>query len=324
MRYKNNGAIEIMKSLVHRGLLCGLVTSLIGASIAGAAGGSVESIYFKASVTPPVFHIPEALQASEPMLRMGLGSVAEVNLVMGALKVGGGQLGLSENAEANLVSLLSVSYGRIAADPGFAKTPSALAYCFSATKQKLGHYFIARPAGAVSEPPCIVVLHGDGGNLQLYVWALKDAFPEAVVLAPSWSSTWNGGSPTYLRDMLTDARKRTGLKLSRPWLIGVSTGGDGGFSIYNNLSTEFAGYVSIAGVPSQAVAKQLGKSLNILMVNGTKDPFLPIASARKRIALAKSRVPGLVSKELDGGHFLLLEKRRKVVDLIRAFMSPKK
>lgn len=298
----------------------GLMVAVSLASLAAtAAARPVESCYFKASRTAPVFQVPAGLEAAEAVLRVGLGAVPEADLVQGALRLGGGAMGLSPAQQRSLSSWVELSYGQLMVSPAFAVMPSALPYCLATERQRNGHYFMMRPDGAASNVGCLVVLHGDGGNLQLYTWALQGAFPKSVILAPSWGGSWDGGSPVYLREMLADARKRSGLNLSKPWLVGVSAGGDGGFAIYQQSINQWAGYISVAGLPPSAIAAKMPATSKLLLISGTQDSFLPIATARKAAAFIRKRVPALLHREVDGGHFLLIEKRRQTAEQVRAF-----
>ena len=49
--------------------------------------------------------------------------------------------------------------------------------------------------------------------------------------------------------------------------------------------------------------------------------MVPIKIARKQAALAKTRAPTLVIKEVDGDHFFLLSKPKETFDAIRTFVN---
>ena len=85
------------------------------------------------------------------------------------------------------------------------------------------------------------------------------------------------------------------------------------------MPSAFEGYVCIASAPESQVARHLRRDLQILMLNGTTDRMVPIDVARRQAALARERVQTLRSKELDGDHFFLLEKREDTFDVIKSF-----
>jgi predicted esterase len=289
---------------------------------AHVAPGAVESARFKTAVPPPACRLPNPVKGSEKLFRFGLQTLPEGLLVVGALVLGSGDLGLSANQSTNLTPLVADVYSKIYADPAFANVPSALPYCFSPTKPTSGHYFLYRPEKMPANPTCIVFLHGYGGNFQFYTWVLKQEFPDAVILTPSWGISWHRGSTTYLKEMLADAERRTGVRFDKPWLMGISAGGRGGFNIYNQMPSQFRGYVCIANAPETRVARSLRNDLRILMLNGTQDEMVPLHIARQQAQLAKRRVPTLSYQEINGNHFFLLSDRQSTFGAIREFMAP--
>lgn len=253
---------------------------------------------------------------------MGLQTLPEGLLVTGALQFGGQTLGLSCGQSANLSELLTNAYSHIYADPAFTNVSSALPYCFSVQTHTNGHYFLYHPKDMPPEPKAIVFLHGYGGNFQFYIWALKEAFPTAVIMAPSWGVSWHRGSSQYVKDMIRDCEERLGIQIKRPWLMAISAGGRGGFALYNQMPTRFHGYVCLASAPETSVAQNLRQNLKILMLNGTNDPMVPIGVARQQAALAKRRVTRLELVEINGNHFFFLSHRDEMFGIIRRFMGP--
>jgi predicted esterase len=298
-----------------------IALALLVACTARGAAGTVQAIRFKTAVTPPACRLPDTFKKNEKLFRFGLQTLPEGLLVVGALTIGSSDLGLSANQSANLTPLVSDVYSKIYADAAFSNAPSALPYCFSTAKAKSGHYFLYRPDTIPEDPTGIVFLHGYGGNFQFYTWVLKQEFPDAVILTPSWGISWHRGSTTYLKDMFADAERRTGVRLRKPWLMGISAGGRGGFPIYNQMSTFFQGYVCIANAPETRVARSLRTDLRILMLNGTDDAMVPLRIARQQVQLAKRRVPTLRYQEIKGNHFFLLSDRKSTFGAIRAFMK---
>lgn len=294
---------------------------LLAACAAHGGTGMVESVQFKTAVTPPACKIPDSLKQNETLFRAGLQTLPEGLLVVGALLVGSGDLGLSADQVTSLTPLVSDVYAKIYADGAFSNAPSALPYCFSPTKPTSGHYFLYRPDKIPENPTCIVFLHGYGGNFQFYTWVLKEEFHDAVILTPSWGISWHRGSTTYLKDALADAERRTGASLSKPWLMGISAGGRGGFPIYNQMPAVFQGYVCIANAPETEIARALRSDLRILMLNGTDDDMVPLRIARQQVQLAKQRVPTLRYQEIKGNHFFLLSDRTNTFGVIREFMK---
>ena len=286
-----------------------------------AHGGKVELVRFDTSVTGPVYCVPKALKKNESLFRAGLKSLPECLLVVGALAVGSDDLRLSSKQAESLTPLVTDVYTKINQDPAFRGVSSALPYCFSTEKHTTGQYFLYRPEHLPQDLLCIVFLHGYGGNFQFYTWVLKEEFPNAILLAPSWGVSWATGSSTYLKDMLSDAEHCLGTPLGKPWLMAISAGGPAGFRIYNELPATFSGYVCLASLPRTSIARRLQSDLKILMLNGTTDAMVPIALARKQAELARQAVPTLTNEEIAGNHFFLLSNQEETFGTIKAFMK---
>lgn len=209
----------------------------------------------------------------------------------------------------------------MAKDSTFADLPSALPYCFASSKQTNGHYFLHQPANMSDTPHCIVFLHGYGGNFQFYIWVLKDRFPHAVILAPSWGMSWASGNGAYIQSVLQDAERRLNVPLRRPWLIGLSAGGYGGFAIYSSNPSNYEGYVSLAAAPPENTLGRMSSDMRMLMMAGTRDNMLPISKARRWAAAIKRRVPQFSYREVEADHFFFLSARTNVCTMIREFMK---
>lgn len=281
----------------------------------------VTSVLFRTTAPPPAMELPRAYRDREPLFRAGLQVASEPVLVLGALAFDGGGLGLSAKECASLTPLATEAYTSLARDPSFAGLPSALPFCFSAIRPTNGHYFLIRPATLPREPQVLAFLHGHGGNFQFYSRVLKEQFPEAVILAPSWGLSWARGDAAYLREALADASRRLGTRLDRPWLIGLSAGAYGGFRFYADSPAAYRGYIALAGLPSSESVAKMSASMNMLLIAGVKDSMLPIAEARQAAAAIKRRVPGFVYREVPGDHFFFLGDPSNTCGLVRGFVS---
>jgi predicted esterase len=316
--YGNN--LRIGMATRHHRILFLLLLSLTFRSM---GSGQVESISFATTQPPPASIIPKALQSYERPLHLGLASMPEGALLVSALTMGAKDLGLTPTQTKHLAALITRAYSQIQRDPDITGIPSALPYCFSTSRPTRGHYFMYRPEQLPEDPVCIIFLHGVGGNFLLYPWMLKQEFPDAIQLFPSWSLSWEDGSATYLKEMMKDAETRTGFSLNEIWLMGISTGARRGFSLYQEIPDQFAGLVSLADAPPSAVAQLLTPDMNILMLNGTGDTMMPIEIARRQSNWLKPRIPGLQVEELDGDSFFILTHPTQTFDRIRAYMNLK-
>ena len=151
-----------------------------------------------------------------------------------------------------------------------------------------------------------------GGNFQFYTWVLKEEFPNAVILAPSWGMDWRSGSATYLKDMLADAERRVGIRLRKPWLMAISAGGYGGFSLYNQMSATFSGYVCLAATPGDNCRRTASPGYESLDTQW-KDRYdasdcccQETGGIGQAITFRRS-----LQKKIEGDHFFLLSKRNE-------------
>lgn len=299
-----------------RFLQAGILLSLATLGVAQ----DVSSVYFPSKNCPPATVLPPQVQAQGALFRIGLNTLPERMLIASGLQLGE-PFGLEKKQTAKLAPVIDQVYADMANDPALAKLPSALPYCFSAAAPTNGHYFISTPAKIPADAMCIVFLHGWGGNFHFYITSLRTHYPNAVILAPSWSISWVGGSPAYLSEMLSHAERRLKIRLGTPWLMGISAGGRGGFAIYNDTPNQFHGFVCIANAPRTAVAKKLRPNLRILMINGTEDSLVPEPVARRQARLAHQRVPLFRYNRIDkGSHFFLLERPKETYEKIDKFM----
>ena len=281
----------------------------------------VESRRFRTAATAPAFVVPPALRREDAWLRAAMQTMPEAAFLPGALLVGGGSLGLGVEQQRALYGLMLDVYNRLYADPLFRDLPSALPYCLATEKQTEGHYFLYHPRDPPTEPPAIVFLHGSSGNCQFYLWVLKEAFPDHVILAPSWGLSWGAGEPGYVTDMLTDASRRLERPLTRPWLMAISAGGPGGFRTYNEAPARYRGYVCLASMAQAELLPRLRPEQRLLIVNGTQDAGFPIAAVRQQVATMRQRVRAVELRELESDHFFFLSQRAEMCRVIKAWMA---
>jgi hypothetical protein len=286
-----------------------------------AAGplGKIESCNFPTTSLPPAFR-PPAQFADGYRLFLAAGAMVPEAVTVKSVVLAGPMLGLSAGATKRLYADLDKVYDKIAADPLFAGIPSVLPYCLADERPTQGHYFAYYPPKIPENPRVIVFLHGFGGNFLFYAYLLKEEFPDAVILVPSWGASWADGTMQYLDDIYKDVKRRTSLSIRKASLMAISAGGPAGFRLYNERPEQFSCFVSIASAPSQAIVPQLKTDLRILMVNGKRDTGFPIGVVESIAARLAKRVPGFHIHLIDGDHFFLLSHRDETFRTIKAFL----
>ncbi|MEY4246067.1 MAG: hypothetical protein RLZZ245_3652, partial [Verrucomicrobiota bacterium] len=112
--------------------------------------------------------------------------------------------------------MLAQAYASMTFSPSFMLTGSAVPFCMSPEPEK-GHYFLHVPSGADSSTPVLLLLHGYGGNLLYFPWAIWKEIPDVIIIAPSWQINWSEGSFSnrrrYVEAALAHAGKEAGFRL---------------------------------------------------------------------------------------------------------------
>lgn len=291
------------------------------ASGSGEPTGTLESCSFPTQSLPPPFRVAKQFATGYKVFQMGAAFVPEQVTVKSVILFGGPQLGLKSHSTARLYAGLDRVYGSIAKDPLFQNVPSALPYCLADKRPSQGHYFAYYPPKVAADTPQIVFLHGFGGNFLFYAYLLKEEFPDAIILMPSWSGSWYDGTMQYLEDMYKDVKRKKHLSIDKPWLMAISAGGPAGFRLYQERPDRFSCFVSIASAPSLQVTPVLSGDLKILMINGRTDVGFPIAHIESIAAKLSPRLPHFRLHVIDGDHFFLLSHRKETFREIKAFLG---
>jgi pimeloyl-ACP methyl ester carboxylesterase len=284
-------------------------------------GGRVESCNFPTRSLPPPFRVAKRFAEGYKLFQAGGAFLPESITVKSVVVIGHSQVGLTTKETEGLYASLDRVYGSISSDPLFNNIHSALPYCLAEERPSQGHYFAYYPEKVTDDTRVIVFLHGFGGNFLFYAYLLKEEFPDAVVLLPSWSASWHDGTMQYLDDMYKDVKRRRSLSIGKPCLMAISGGGPAGFRLYNEQPDRFSCYVSIASAPPLRIVPALKEDLKILMVNGRQDSGFRIAHVESLASRIAERLPHFQLHVLDGDHFFLLSHREETFRVIKAFFS---
>ena len=222
-----------------------------------------------------------------------------------------------------LKAIFSRVYEEINKDPSFYQSNPPPIFNFLPGKiSKKGHYYFYSPKAEPEES--IIFLHGFGGNLKFYIWAMKKAFPDSLVLFPSWGLSGESINSEYLNEIIQDASKKFGAKIKRPWLFAISGGGPGGFRIYNSNLGFFKGLISIASSPRKDQVSMIASDSKILMINGFNDHHYPIEKVRVITKEIIEKVRDFSVAEINSDHFFILTMHKETFTLIKAFMNKKR
>jgi pimeloyl-ACP methyl ester carboxylesterase len=265
--------------------------------------------------------VPKQFAEGYKLFQAGGAFLPERMTVEGVILMGSSQIGLSAKETQGLRASLDEVYNRISSDALFTNISSALPYCLADKRPTHGHYFAYFPQKVTDATHVIVFLHGFGGNFLFYMYVLKEEFRDAVVLVPSWDSSWHDGTMQYLDDMYKDVKLKRPVSIHKPYLMAISAGGPAGFRLYNEKPDRFSCYVSIASAPSFGVVPVLKDNLKILMLNGRQDSGFRIARVQPIASKLAERLPHFQFHVVDGDHFFFLSKREDTFRIIKAFLQ---
>ncbi|MEM9281854.1 MAG: alpha/beta hydrolase [Verrucomicrobiota bacterium] len=294
-----------------------LTVLLVVIAAVAADAAEVKPISWETTHAAPAAKLDEKSKDLLPLIRLGVSALPEAT-VMQMTFIGGSALGLPSEDASALHSLLSTRYQEIAADETFSKLPSALPYCYSATKPTSGFASVYLPDAPTADTNVILFLHGYGGSFTFYQHYLADAFPEHIIICPAYGISSSNISSAYLQECMVAVAGELGFRLSRPVLIGLSAGGFGGFREYSRRSTSYLGYICIAAFPPDDVLARIPRTGRIRLVAGGDESFVKNRALQRVEHSLKRRLPDYSSHLIaDHGHFFMLGAEPETKKLLK-------
>ncbi len=271
-----------------------------------SSAGVVRQISWNTENASPPAKFDENQKNLLPLIRFGVSALPEPQ-VMQLSFFGGSALGLPEDKAQSLHALLAKRYELIGSDEVFSKVPSALSYCFSATKPETGFATVYVPEGATLATKVILFLHGYGGSFMFYQHYFGSAFPDHIVICPAFGISCANVPSEYIQESLDATSKELGFRLRLPVLMGLSAGGFGGFREYTKRPASYAGYICLAAYPPDDVVSLSPQSGRIRIVAGGKEPFVESGVFRNGVQNLKKRTANCSSQLIpDQDHFFML------------------
>lgn len=177
--------------------------------------------------------------------------------------------------------------------------------------------------GGSTAVPCIVFLHGFGGQLTAYSRVLHQAFGDRfAIVAPFLDYTgafWTPRGKAVVSALITKHLPPE-VDRARVFLIGLSNGAAGATAILQDpeLSRQFRGFVLVSGVGEVA---QPSSGANVLLIAGTDDvrfPLHDIESAAESLRGSGARVE---IETFPADHFLWLSHAPEMTTTIDSWLS---
>jgi predicted esterase len=290
---------------------------------AAVADEIMKSIRFSSPTSPPALELP--VNIGDFLRKAGSAAYCHPTLegtLLGGLCTFLGTIGRVEDGESGLGGLLARAYAEMAISPSFMLTGSAVPFCLSPELEG-GHYFLHVPRGADSSTPVLLLLHGYGGNLLYFPWAIWKEIPEAILIAPSWQVNWSEGTflnrRRYVEATLAHASKKTGISLQDPWLVPLSQGGPMAFKLASTKPRRFSGLLGISTFAEcmQDIA-HLDPVFPVRLLHGDHDARVPFRSACDTVnTIKQSGGDANITAIKGANHFLLLSHREKLREFLR-------
>lgn len=287
-------------------------------------GETMKSIHFPATKSPPAAELP--VHIADFLRNAGAAACCHPTLEGAGLSSLCAYLGATNQlaeGESGLGGLMASAYADMAISPSFMLTGSAVPFCLSA-EPKGGHYFLHVPRGADSSTPVLLLLHGYGGNLLYFPWAVWKAVPEFILIAPSWQINWSEGSFArrrgYVEAAMAHAADKIGVRLQKPWLVPLSQGGPVAFELAGKSPKKFSGLLGIStfGDPEGLNLRDFP----VRLLHGDADGRIPYKIAQEAIRLIKRAGGDAKITVVPGAdHFLLLSHRKHVEKFLRENIS---
>lgn len=225
--------------------------------------------------------------------------------------------------QASLDALLRRDYARLAASPRYAGLPSA------PLVEASGHVRTLQwiPPGR-DRAPCLVFLHGFGGQLTLYLQSLIESGlgDDFVIVAPfldPYGTWWSKEGEAVVRELVT-RRLPPAADPEQVFLVGLSKGGMGASYLLQRPAMRrlFRGGVLISASGGPREEEPLD-GLSLLLVMGEDDPRFPLDHAENDAAALRARGADVALEALPADHFLILSHTAALATRMRAWLTPR-
>jgi predicted esterase len=185
--------------------------------------------------------------------------------------------------------------------------------------------------------PCLVFLHGFGGQLTVMVKALIEALPSppVVILAPYLDTAgqwWLPEGQAVVRELVLHHLPPEA-DPKQVFLVGLSNGGVGAsrLALSESLGPLFKGAILISGLAPPLEDPNNPKSVyeapvhgaDLLVIAGDADPRFPAPLVQSLVDATRRRGSLVELQRLEGDHFIMLSHRKQVGTMIRTWLEPR-
>jgi len=199
---------------------------------------------------------------------------------------------------------------------------------------RTGHYYLVLPQTAAGERlPCLIFLHGMGGNVKACLWVLAKLSSQThcAVIAPTFGNgNWDRpGGAELVVDVTREALATLPLDADNVFLMGYSNGAMGVTRAAVQEPQLFKGLIYLSPVTEdeffskrEFLARESDR--RILFLHGGHDKRIPANFVSGTVASLKRNGCDVRLKLYpEEDHYLLFSQQDAVLDDIKAFMAAK-
>jgi predicted esterase len=241
-----------------------------------------------------------------------------------------------DSAEARrMSSLLLPLYREMDEDADFRQLGSAMGMAYRDLGHlpfRTGHYYLFLPETSAGQRiPCLIFLHGMGGNIKPCLWLLSklSSQTKCAVIAPTFGfGNWDKpDAADFVVDVAREALAALPLDPQKVFLMGYSNGGMGVTRAAIKDPRLFKGLVYLSPVTEdelfstpEFLSRKTDRS--ILFLQGGRDKRIPREIVAGTVASLKQRGFSVRLKLYnDEDHYLLFSRKESVLSEIAKFMT---
>jgi len=232
-------------------------------------------------------------------------------------------------------SLTAPIYEELERDAGFGSLGSVMGMAYSELFRgefRTGHYYVFLPrASERKQLPCLMYLHGMGGNRKSHLWVLSKLATkmQCAIVAPTFGlGNWDqAGGAELIVDVAREAIKTLPIDPERLFLLGYSNGAKGVTRAVVKAPELFHGLIYLSPVTEDEFFSSREflldhKSRRILFLHGGQDKRIPQEFVSSAVALLRHHGCNVQLKVFDDeDHYLILSQREAVTDDIIEWMA---
>lgn len=234
-------------------------------------------------------------------------------------------------------SLVISTCERMERDPDFREIGSAMGLAYRDLLHlefRNGHYYLFLPETAQPERvPCLLFLHGLGGNIKPYFWILSriSTRMKCIVIVPTFGmGFWEkSGGAEFVVDVAHEAIKTLPIDPNQVFLLGYSQGAVGVTRAAVREPGLFSGLIYLSPITeddlfeSPEFRAQKG-DLRLLFLHGRNDLRIPCSFVEGTAKILQRTGYDAKFKVYDGeDHYLILSQQESVLDDLAQFMAGK-